>query len=370
VNFSHIPKFRILGVTLAHTTSTNPNPNFQQPYYQTMAYGPNIPPKGTGVLHGPIPDIFFPRTPTYVTSNPRVEGEVNDGVRDQIARTLREFGFTPMARARSYQKSYPEYFDMIPYPRDFWVPDLAKFTDDDTKTTYKHIGLFLAQVNDVGIIDVHNNRMFPLSLIGIAFNWFTSLPPNSIDSWVSLEQKFHDYFYNGEVELRLSDITSLRQKYTKTVSDYLRQFREVRNQCYNLTLAEKDFADLAFVGLTPYLRDKLDGQEFSDTNQLLQHALPHENHAKSSQFTNKDKEKHHVNFVDEEADDEEGNEICVAKWVEKPGDKPISCSFLKPNGGRREEMRYTFDLSKCDRLFDLLLRGVGGYTTRRRTRHT
>jgi hypothetical protein len=28
-------------------------------------------------------------------------------------------------------------------------------------------------------------------------------------------------------------------------------------------------ADLAFVGLTPYLKDKLDGQEFSDTNQLL-----------------------------------------------------------------------------------------------------
>jgi hypothetical protein len=31
--------------------------------------------------------------------------------------------------------------------------------------------------------------------------------------------------------------------------------------------------------------------------------------------------------------------------------------FLKPNGGRREEMRYTFDMSKCDCLFDLLLQG-------------
>jgi hypothetical protein len=38
-------------------------------------------------------------------------------------------------------------------------------------------------------------------------------------------------------------------------------------------------------------------------------------------------------------------------------DKPISCSFLNPNGGRRDEMRYTFDVSKCDHLFDLLLRG-------------
>jgi hypothetical protein len=152
-----------------------------------MAYGPNIPPAGTGVPHGPIPDIFFPRTPAYVTPNLRVEGEVNDGVRDQIARTLREFGFTPKGQARTYQKSYLEYFDTIPYPRCFWVLDLAKFTGDDAKTTYEHIGQFLAQVNDVGITDVHKIRMFPLSLTRAAFNRFTSLPPNSIDSWVSLE---------------------------------------------------------------------------------------------------------------------------------------------------------------------------------------
>jgi hypothetical protein len=140
----------------------------------------------------------------------------------------------------------------------------------------------------------------------------------------------------------------------------LRWFREVRNWCYNLTIAEKDLTDVAFAGLTPYLRDKLDEQEFFDTNQLLQRALPYENCTKSSRFgdnANKDKEKHHVNFVDEEADDEEGNEICIAEWVEKPGDKPILCSFLKPNRGQRQEMRYTFDVSKCDCLFDLLLWG-------------
>jgi hypothetical protein len=70
----------------------------------------------------------------------------------------------------------------------------------------------------------------------------------------------------------------------------------------------------------------LDEQEFFDTNQLLQRALPYENCAKSSQFNdsaNKDYEKHHINFVDEESDNEEGNEICIAKWVEKPRDKPI-----------------------------------------------
>jgi hypothetical protein len=45
---------------------------------------------------------------------------------------------------------------------------------------------------------------------------------------------------------------------TRTVSNYLRLFREVRNRCYNLTIAKRDLVDLAFADLTPYLRDNLD----------------------------------------------------------------------------------------------------------------
>jgi hypothetical protein len=122
----------------AHTTQLNlgVSPNFQQPHYQTMAYGPNIPPMGMGVSNRPIHNILFPRTPAYATPNPQVEGD-NKGVRDQIARTLWEFGFTPKGQARSYQKPYPEYFDTVPYPRGFRVPYLAKFTGDDIKTMYE-----------------------------------------------------------------------------------------------------------------------------------------------------------------------------------------------------------------------------------------
>jgi hypothetical protein len=83
-----------------------------------MAYGPNKPPMGTGVPHGPILNILFPRTLAFATPNPQVEGD-NEGVRDQMARTSREFGFTPMGWARLYQKPYPKYFDTIPYPWGF-----------------------------------------------------------------------------------------------------------------------------------------------------------------------------------------------------------------------------------------------------------
>jgi hypothetical protein len=46
----------------------------------------------------------------------------------------------------------------------------VKFTGDDAKTTYEHVGQFLAQINDVGMTDVHKIKLFPLSLLGTAFS--------------------------------------------------------------------------------------------------------------------------------------------------------------------------------------------------------
>jgi hypothetical protein len=98
-----------------------------------MAYRPSIPPMGNGIPHRPVPDILFPRTPAYGTPTARMDGEMTDGVRKQIARTLREFSFTPKGCAKVYQKPYPEYFDTIPYPRGFRVSDFAKFTGTTIK---------------------------------------------------------------------------------------------------------------------------------------------------------------------------------------------------------------------------------------------
>jgi hypothetical protein len=47
------------------------------------------------------------------------------------------------------------------------------------------------------------------------------LAPNSIDNWSTLEQRFYEYFYIGEAELRLSDLTAIRQKYNEMVPEYL-----------------------------------------------------------------------------------------------------------------------------------------------------
>jgi hypothetical protein len=104
--------------------------------------------------------------------------------------------------------------------------------------------------------------MFPLSLSGIAFTWFTSLAPNSIFTWAQLEQKFYEYFYSGDIELRLSHLTAVKQKHNESATKYIRRFRDTRNQCFNLNILYKDLADLAYSGLTPHLNDKLESHLF------------------------------------------------------------------------------------------------------------
>jgi methyl coenzyme M reductase subunit D len=111
----------------------------------------------------------------------------------------------------------------------------------------------------------------------------------------------------------------------------------------------------------------MEGQEFLDVNQVLQRAVVHENRAKDhisynwfKENNSKEREKSHVNCVDEESASEDENEVCVAEWVDTQKYKLILCSFLKPNSSKKDEIKYTFDVSKCDKLINVLVRGGGG----------
>jgi hypothetical protein len=114
--------------------------------------------------------------------------------------------------------------------------------------------------------------LFSLSLTGTAFAWFSSLPAHSIYGREPLEQKFHEHFYSSTSEAKLVDLTSVRQTRDESVLDYFKRFKEIKNRCFNLTISEKDLADLAFQGMHSYLREKLEGHIYLSLTQLQQFA--------------------------------------------------------------------------------------------------
>jgi hypothetical protein len=106
---------------------------------------------------------------------------------NQLATILHEsFGIEPKGRGRVYQKSYPNYYDQLLYPRDYRVSEFSKFSGEDGKSTLEHVSQFVLQCGEASANDALKLKMFPLSLSSTVFTWFTSLPPNSIFIWAQL----------------------------------------------------------------------------------------------------------------------------------------------------------------------------------------
>jgi hypothetical protein len=144
------------------------------------------------------------------------------------------------------------------------------------------------------------------------------------------------FIYSGDTELRLSHLTAIKQKHNELTADYIRRFRDTRNHCFKLNISNKDLADVAYSGLTPHPKEKLDNHVFSDVSQVLQRALDCESQDKVSRSFPRSSEKprneHHVNMVEysSKSSDDEETEMCVVEssWGSKS--KPFICSRLKP----------------------------------------
>jgi hypothetical protein len=58
----------------------------------------------------------------------------------------------------------------------------------------EHISIYLSQLGFAGKQDYMIVWNFPLSLTGIAFAWFISLPRCTVGSQSELEEQFYEYF--------------------------------------------------------------------------------------------------------------------------------------------------------------------------------
>jgi hypothetical protein len=243
-----------------------------------------------------------------------------------------------------YRTPYPSGYDQIPFPPRFKVPDFTKFSGQDETSTMEHITRFNIQCGEVGNIDALMIRLFSSSLSGPAYSWFPSLPANSIIKWSDLEQQFHNYFFSGINEMKITDLTRLKQRNDETVARFVQRFREVRNKCYSLNLGDKQLAELAFQGLLPTLREKYASHDFESLSQLVSRM----SRGTAKSYEPKRNFQKKVSYVDYSDSEDEANMIGLAEWVK--GKKIVSCPF-----GNKELEKFNFDITRADKIFDMLL---------------
>jgi hypothetical protein len=188
-------------------------------------------------------------TPTRATVEPCADP---NNLTSQLTTILREsFGIEPKGRGMSIKNLTPTTTTNSLTLEDIEYPEFSKFSGEDDTITLEHVVQFILQCGEASANDALKLRMFPLLLSGTTFTCFTSLTPNYIFTWAQLEQKFHKYFYSGDTKLRLLHLTSIKQKHNEHVDDYIRRFRDTKNQCFNMNISDKDLADLAYSGLSP-----------------------------------------------------------------------------------------------------------------------
>ncbi|WJX89442.1 hypothetical protein P8452_71441 [Trifolium repens] len=222
-------------------------------------------------------------------------------------------------------------------PRGWKIPKFTKFAGDTSESTVEHIARYLTEAGDLANNENLRMKYFPNSLTKNAFTWFTTLPPHSIFNWNQLERVFHEQFYMGQSKISLKELASVRRKTPESIDDYLNRFR---------LLKARDMAQLA--------------------DRVRQIERLRAEKARNSKYHKKEKVAYvETHDSDQEYDvsyeDVEQGEIDLAEL--KPG-PPYTCKLLKPSNGKNPvqpkndkyvSKTYTFDITKCDEIFDLLV---------------
>jgi hypothetical protein len=111
-----------------------------------------------------------------------------------------------------------------------------------------------------------------------------------------------------------------------------------------MNLGDKQLAELAIQGLLPTLREKYASRDFESLSQLVSRMS--QETAKSYDPRRNFQKK--VSYVDYSDSKDEDNMIGLAEWVK--GKKTVSCLF-----GKKDPKKFGFDITKVDKIFDLLL---------------
>jgi hypothetical protein len=123
-------------------------------------------------------------------------------------------------------------------------------------------------------------------------------------------------------------------------------------------ISKRDLTDLCFAGLRPNIIEKLEHYEFVNVNQLLQKAVSIESCLKESRDAYKS-HRQNVHVIDNCSDcSDDDNKEFLADEIRWPAEnKLVTCPSLKLiHKNQNEKIKFTFDFSKCDRIFDELLK--------------
>ncbi|KAM1063519.1 hypothetical protein ACFX2A_028267 [Malus domestica] len=128
-----------------------------------------------------------------------------------------------------YSKPYSKKIDALRIPRGYQSPKFMQF--DGKGNLKQHVAHFVETCNNAGTEGDYLAKQFVRSLKGNAFEWYTELEPESINSWEQLEREFLNRFYSTHCTVSMLELTSTKQWKDEPVIDYINRWRTLSLDC-------------------------------------------------------------------------------------------------------------------------------------------
>ncbi|CAA0806667.1 Unknown protein, partial [Striga hermonthica] len=151
---------------------------------------------------------------------------------------------------------YSPRIDNLRMPVGYQPPKFQQF--DNKGNPKQHIAHFIEPCNDAETHGDYLVKQFVRSLNGVAFDWYTDLEANSIDSWEQMEHEFLSRFYSTRRTLSMIELTTSRQWKEEPVIDYINRWRNLSLNCKD-RLSEASAIEMCIQGMSWSLRYILQG---------------------------------------------------------------------------------------------------------------
>ncbi|XXG42060.1 hypothetical protein AAC387_Pa01g2410 [Persea americana] len=124
--------------------------------------------------------------------------------------TLKEHGIKP---------PYPLWMDSVPFPPKFKQPLLQTYTGKGSAR--QHVIHFKILTGTIADQDALKIRFFASTLKGTAFDWYSTLPEDSIQNWTMLETHFLNHFKGKDHPVTMAQLCSLKQGENESTYDFI-----------------------------------------------------------------------------------------------------------------------------------------------------
>ncbi|KAM2749861.1 hypothetical protein EV2_028717 [Malus domestica] len=146
-----------------------------------------------------------------------------------------------------YSKPYSKKIDALKMPRGYQPPKFMQF-DGKGNPKQQHVAHFVETCNNAGTEGDYLAKQFVRSLKGNAFEWYTDLEPESINSWEQLEREFLNRFYSTRRTVSMLELTSTKQWKDEPVIDYINRWRTLSLDCKD-RLSETSSIEMCIQGM-------------------------------------------------------------------------------------------------------------------------